>query len=99
MSEAESNSGFSCPGLFWLPGLTAMVLLHLGAAVGLLLHFLNEGASWESVGIVATVLAVFWIVFATLIRWIGSSGALNFLGLLASLAMPVGVVAGIAWLL
>ncbi len=96
-ADEQPHRGFSCPGIFWLPGVVAFGSLHVGVLLGFLLLAREKGLSWSLVALACGLLAVFWIVFVLVGRWIGTNGAFNLLGLLGALVTPVVGFALLAW--
>ena len=98
MSDGERTSaGFSCPGLFWLPGLVAVGWFHLGGLLVFLREVRQEGVSWSLAAVASGALAIFWLVFGLVGRWAGTDAALNLLGMLAALITPPAEIGVLIW--
>ncbi len=82
--------GFSCPGLFWLPGVLVIPVIHFGV-----LALLFRGTA--EVGAAVAALAGFWVAFLAAARWLGANLALNLLGLVWSVLLCSGLAALVVW--
>ena len=100
--DDHSHRGFCCPGPFFLPGLLAILNIHLLAVLAGLYMTTQEGLSWSAVGLSAGTIVGFWVIFLLAAGVVGVRGAINLLGfayaILLWVTVLVGVVGGLVWL-